>query len=155
MKKVILNKDFGGYGWSKAGMIQVSERKGILDQCEFYIDDKKVSQSTFLSNKDSWYWDIKCNGVDFEFDRDDEDAIAVLEKFGSEYCSDNLACLQIEEYDDEFYDYSIDDYDGWERLETAPSIPLDKIDNMSKEELVDLLKKLNLIRGYYTNPSEK
>lgn len=155
MKKVILNKDFGGYGWSKAGTIQVAKRKGILDQCEFYDHDKKVSQSTFLSNKDSWYWDIRCNGTVFEFNRDDEDAIAVLKKFGSEYCSGKFACLEIEEFDDEFHDYSIDDYDGMETLKTVPSIPLDKIDNLSKEELVDLLKKLNLIRGYYTNSSEK
>lgn len=48
--------------------------------------------------------------------RKDPRLIACIEALGSERCSGFCAELQVVEIPDNFTDYEIDDYDGWERL---------------------------------------
>lgn len=55
------------------------------------------------------------NEYDF-IDRDDENLIALIDEKGSEFISGSFAKLKIVEIPDAYTDYTIDEYDGMERV---------------------------------------
>lgn len=57
-------------------------------------------------------------GIDeYDFiDRDDENLIALIDEKGSEFVSGSFAKLKIVEIPDAYTDYTIDEYDGMERV---------------------------------------
>ena len=176
MKKVILNRCFGGYGWSKQGVNAVLKKKGCSDLHYFigsqYTDDaREVNYAEFLSS-DDWNWFIRTKPgnpnkeldevedaeeafdtiyesvySDTGFNRDDEEAILVLEELGSKYCSDSHAYLTVEEYDDEYFLWYIDEYDGRESLDLIPNLTEERVLACTTvPEVLELLKKCDVIR---------
>ena len=154
--KVILNGCYGGYGWSKQGVIEVLKAKGFHN-LHFWLrknwssgGDDEVSKQEFLSDKYNW-WFVKADEDETSiewlgFDREDPEAIKVLEERGSELCSGYHARLYIDSFDDEFYDYTIDEYDGAETLELHPRLHLDQVLKCkSVYEVADLLLKIGVI----------
>lgn len=80
---------------------------------------------------------------DFEI-RTDERAINIVEKYEN-CCNGHCANISIEEYDDENFEYEIDEYDGFESLILKPIINLDKILSISnKEDLRKYFEELNI-----------
>ena len=117
MAKIIINRCFGGYGWSEQALREISARKG--------------------ERRDE-YWDGDL--------REDQVAIAVLEEYGSEWCSSKFAKLDIATYNEEDYIADIDEYDGAESLKLIPRITESRIRNCRNvDEIVDLLGRLNVL----------
>ena len=156
IRKVILNGCYGGYGWSKQGVLEVLKAKGFHDlHCMVggeganWMKYDEIPEEDFVSNNRSWYVSIG-NDTDSrysKFDREDPEAIAILEKFGSDFCSDKHADLYIDEFDDEFFDYDIDEYDGIENLRLKPSITREQVLACnSVADVADLLEKIGVIR---------
>lgn len=111
MAKIILNGCFGGYGWSEKALRDLAAVKGRV--VDQYDDDL----------------------------REDADAIALLEKKGSKYCSGFCAKLYIQEYDPELWIPDIHEYDGSESLDLTPRLTEEQIRACkSMDEVVDLLK---------------
>ena len=170
MKKVILNGCFGGYGWSNHAVVDYLERQGKhLEFRRFLGYGKKdngdtdwgskfyapVTREQFLAqdhaNSETYLYGcaVLADGKEFDtyLDRDDEDAIALLEEKGSEYCSGAHAKLYIDEYDETLFDWSIDEYDGSENLELIPLLTEERIRACENvDAIVDLLRRMNLLR---------
>ena len=161
MRKVIINSCFGGYSWSQNGVLEVLKLKGFEDkELRFFIMPwtqnvyKEVSEQEFIASpKGSFLWKI-CVGNNTEegwssysIEREDPEAIAVLEKFGSDFCSGSLSELCVEKFDDEFYDYSIDNYDGAETLVTYPRLTREQVLRCKTvKEVADILQKIGVIK---------
>lgn len=124
MKKIIINRCFGGFAFSEKAFKLINEKKGLTESDENYFRSA---------------WDERL--------RFDPDAISVLEEYGADFCNGGCAKLLIEEFDDTMYDFRIDEYDGLESLELLPSIPEETIRACkSTDEIVDILKKVGVIR---------
>ena len=165
VRKVIVNECFGGYGWSHNGTLEVLKLKGIKDLRFFLMswdqnDYKEVSEQEFIAAEEGRFllyetavqWKI-CAGDNTEgwtrysIEREDPEAIAVLEKFGTGFCSGSLSKLCVEKFDDEFYDYSIDNYDGDETLITYPRLTREQVLRCKTvEEVADILQKIGVIK---------
>lgn len=173
MKKVILNTCFGGYGWSKHGVVEVLKRKGF-NELHYFLgsqwdkEPREVDSGRFFDD-DGWGWFIRVipgipyedakGGSDEEFDeayetvysgngfnRDDQDAVWVLENRGSEFCSDGSSRLEVREFDDDLFRFGIDEYDGAESLDLTPNITEDRILACGTlEAVVELLKATRVI----------
>ena len=160
-RKVILNKCFGRYSWSKQGVIEILKEKGIQG-LRFWAENglgyKEVfTEKEFLSDKGrDWFvttnneeWYLKCESCVFNchgFGREDPDAIKVLEERGSEFCSGKHASLAIESFDDEFFGYRIDEYDGFEDLDIFPQLTREQVLNCnSVSDVADILEKIGVI----------
>ena len=165
VRKVIINTCFGGYGWSQRGVLEILKLKGIKD-LHFYVmplnrnDFTEVSEQEFISeSKCSAYylWEIGVGGTEkvwtrYNIDREDPEAIAVLERFGSDFCSSSCARLRVEEFDDEFYDFRIDEYDGAENLETFPRLTREQVLRCKTvKEVADILQKIGVIKEEVPN----
>ena len=135
MAKIILNGCFGGYHWSPEGIIEVLKRKGATN---ITVDDGfcKEVHATLNGEKVDVY----------NLDREDPVAIQVLEDMGSKFCSSNFSELFIEEYDENDFIPSIDEYDGMESLELTPRVTEARIRACrSIDEVIDLLRRLKVI----------
>ena len=146
LKKVILNCRFGGYGWSKPALIDYLTAKGM--NITYTVDDRPATKEQYLASKhnENIYGNGKyiCN---WDIDREDPVAIALLEEKGSEYCSGDAAKLCIKEYDDDLWSYAIDEYDGSETLDLRPSIPRERILACnSTQEILNLLDQVGVLR---------
>lgn len=120
MNKIIINNCYGGYNWSEEALKILSDIKGI-------------SPYTL-----EWEYDL----------REDSDAIALIEERGSEFCSGECAELIVEEYDGDKFIADISEYDGWESLHLIPRFTEAMIRACSSiDEVVDLIKSLNLFKG--------
>lgn len=173
MKKVILNNCFGGYSWSIRGVYAILKKKDIpvkfiatvypkpgmsedveLTESEFFgivrsLEDGNsqcgpngwhVSNLYFLDNDGNYY-------EEHSIDRTDPVAIEVLESLGQKYCSNSYSELYIDEYDDDLFDWGIDEYDGVESLKLIPKLSEERIRNCkSVDEIINLLRKTNVIR---------
>lgn len=136
MKKVVLNGCFGGFSLSKEAVLAILERKGIeVDRVEedrygsftIYTSDNKTHSSYYLSG-----------------DRDDTDLVAVVEELG-EKANGSCAKLYIDEYDDESFDYYIDEYDGSEDLELIPVVSEKRLAECeTTSEIVEYLQSLDI-----------
>lgn len=115
--KIILNGCWGGYGWSDKALAEINKRSDV----------------TYRSS--------------YDVPRRDPIAIAVLEEFGSEFCSGPSSRLRIEEYDADLFEGYINDYDGQESLDLVPSLSESRIRSCkSMDEVVELLRLANVIR---------
>lgn len=152
MKKVILNKCFGGYDWSRAAVMDYIERAN-MQHIKFvkYVRGGNVVPATkeeYLANE----YGVKVLISDRQFSkfcisRTDPVAIQLLEEKGSEYCSGPNSKLEIEEYDDDLFDYDIDEYDGVEDLDLIPRLNEDRIRKCgSVDKIVELLYACNVLR---------
>ena len=105
MAKIILNGCFGGYGWSIQGIAEVLKRKGANS---IHVDSGFCPEVHGILNGEM---------VDvYNIDRENPVAIQVLEDMGSKFCSSNFSKLYIEEYNENDFIPSIDEYDGCESI---------------------------------------
>ncbi len=176
-KKLIINTCFGSYGWSHLGILSVLEKKGFSD-LHFFIGDYPnymevdLNEFIFLVNGNDWL--ICVGGVDpndvydnetqeeiddmsdsilfdtysFWRDREDQDAIAVLEEFGSEYCSDEDARLEVREFDDcdGLFHCHINEHDGLESIWLEPHLTESRVLQCSTvNEVLDLMRKVGVV----------
>lgn len=132
MKKVILNKSYGGFSLSSKAYINYANKlnkklyiyKFNLDTQKYYLVNKKN-----INNKDSMnllflhYCFTNCgrvtqqlsNTIDLDNKyREDKTLIEVVEELGEEANTFASKLVVVEIPDD--LDYMIDDYDGWETL---------------------------------------
>ncbi len=133
MKKVIINDCFGGYGWSKQGVLEIVKRAFPGNTPRFFVDKTEVDEESFFKDRGLfWYIGLCDNCYDsMSISRTDPIAIEVLEEFGSDFCSDEYSELVIEEFDDEKYDLDIDEYDGSETLELTPVVNINTLMGLS------------------------
>lgn len=125
--KIVINRCFGGFGLSEEGMRRYAELKGL----PFYVwSDPKYSDSDLLK----MYFTADPSGmteIDNEFyrkyslydkdiDRTDPALVQVVEELG-EKASSWASKLVVEEVPKGTL-YRIDDYDGFETLETVDNI---------------------------------
>ena len=149
MKKIILNTCFGGYGWSRAAILDYLDRIGATLEFKLrtgFADYVPSTKEAYL--KGNYGVSVFANGKWIHsIDREDPVAIQLLEESGSEYCSGNNANLVIEEYDDALFKPIVDEYDGAESLELYPCIAESRIRECSTmDEVVDLLKQVNIVK---------
>ena len=132
MKKVIINSCYGGYGWSNEAI------REYLTQTTKGADIREGNGGMYVNGLFFWGGNI-C--------RTDSVAIALLEEKGSEFCSGPYSSLKIAEYDDEYFEYDIDEYNGIETLKLIHLLSEDRIRSCSSmDEVVELLRKCNVIR---------
>jgi hypothetical protein len=158
MAKILINNCYGGYSWSWEGVLKILERKGIhvaryiveenLPSGDRYKSD--VSLNEFLMAPSWRKYVILEDGSTYNgthcIDRQDPDAIAVFEEYGSNFCSGSCAILELEEYDENLYIPNVDEYDGLESLELEPNISEERIRACgSIDEVVELLKRTGAI----------
>ena len=131
MQKVILNKCYGGYGWSNDAVAEYLKRKSPKS------DIVKGNNGVFLNG---------CFFYDGNITRVDPVAIELLEEKGSDFCSGQFSELAIEEYDDQYFDFEIDEYDGIESLRLIPKLSEEQIRSCdSIDEIIELLRKCDVI----------
>ena len=120
MAKLILNKSYGfGYCWNPTAAKRVLEMK--MESQDTDIADAKNLLEDLLESK-------KHNvGYVMHIDREDPEAIAILEEYGSEFCSGEDAKLEICEYDGTKYRPRIESYDGREIAFFEPCVSVDTI----------------------------
>ena len=153
MAKIILNGRYGGFKWSNRGIVEILKRKGVLDKTTFLLEeynkpDIQVSESEFIES-DDWRLTFRVDDEAWEgFDeRTDPDAIAVFEEKGSRFCSGRSSNLYMEEYDEDLFVASIDEYDGAESLDLIPNLTEAKVRNCHTiDEVVELLRKTGALR---------
>lgn len=112
MSKVVINKQFGGFGLSDEATREYLKRKGHTWREEkhygstmFMIDDG-TEQGKFFS--------------DDNIERNDPDLVAIVEELGDK-ANGTSATLVVEEVPTGVQ-YRIDEYDGLERLEYRDTI---------------------------------
>jgi hypothetical protein len=136
MRKVVLNGCFGGFSLSKEAVLSILGRKGIeVDRVE---EDRYRNFTIYASNGNHY------SSYSFSGDRDDEDLVAVVEEL-EDKANGSCASLYIDEYDDENFVYSIDEYDGSEDLELTPVVLEKKLIGKTTREIVEYLKSLDII----------
>lgn len=139
MKKVIVNRCYGGYGWSNTAINEYLNRAGI--ECRYMVDSDKI----FVKREGVW-----TPFYDFLIERDDEVAISVLEDLGWKACSNIYSHLCIEEYDDTKYTYEISEYDGLEQLILTPIVTEDFLRSHTIDEIIAYLDET----GVLTKPAQ-
>lgn len=115
MTKVILNDRYGGYCWSEEAYAEYLRRKGIENDEDMYIDERRIP-------------------------RTDPVAVTLLEEKGSEWCSSTICSLVVDEYDEHRERADIHSDDGLEWLVTTPLLTEDMVKKCgSVQEVVCLL----------------
>lgn len=144
-KKVVINRDFGGFSLSEKAVIEIYKRKNNIDKVYIYksitennsclgkiISYKKID--TIIDNfYENHYLSIENLGEEVLYDeeikkklkylsaysyndnREDPDLIAVIEELGEEKCSGTYADLKIVEIPVDVK-YTIENYDGLETI---------------------------------------
>lgn len=152
MRKVILNKCFGGYVLSPLFIAEYLDRIGapnVTFHKTVYADDGEryeipITRDEFVEGSGFRYHACVNGEWFYQDDRTDPVAIAILEELGSEACSGYAAKLEIEEYDETKYAARIDEHDGKESLSLILLLTPDMIRACkSTDEIIDLLAKIN------------
>ena len=81
--------------------------KIVINECYGGFGISDAARKLLRSKKYKYDWEIK---------RDDPKLIDLIEKKGSEFVSDQYACLAIADIPEEATDYKINDYDGYESI---------------------------------------
>lgn len=130
MVKIAVNKCYGGFGLSEAGMIAYAQRKGLTlypesgricstywivppDQRPTYLEGDAWHNATLAEREASNAAYSAARISDDDIPRDDPDLIAVIEQLGSEVCSGMCAKLEVVEIPDDVK-WQIEEYDGRE-----------------------------------------
>ena len=123
MKKVVINKCFGGFGLSKAAVMRYAELKGIAlyhersSLCDHYYTvpveqyrdiERQVKESNDCSLFEGLYFSER------EIERDDPFLVQVVEELG-EKANGNCANLAVIEIPDDV-EWHIAEYDGQEHI---------------------------------------
>lgn len=119
--EVVINKCFGGFSLSHAGVLAYGERRGLSLEWEVSDTSRKI-QGEDVSPEDALmvhYWTGPEHDDDHyfsirEFDRDDRDLVAVDRELG-EKANGGHAELKIVEIPDDV-EWEIDEYDGLETV---------------------------------------
>ena len=130
MRKIVINRCYGGFGISALAEKLYSEKKGFT----IYRYKRKggFSSDTYVRAKGTDWMDMTLTedmGNVFEYDqntikgwwsssdivRDDPALVATVEELGSEKASERFAELQIVEIPEDV-EWMIDDYDGQETV---------------------------------------
>lgn len=174
MKKIILNRGRGGYGWGMKAVYAILHRKGYQfktmasvypkpgqeEQIEiskeeyFRIIDELANHNSecgpdnvyvscvFLKDDKDVFWG------QYSINREDPDAIAVLEELGPEFCSSGYSYLEIAEYDEDLFIADVIDSEGFEDLVLRARLTEERIRECSSvDEIVDLLRRMDLLLG--------
>jgi len=99
--KIVINRDYGGFGLSEEAHAFIAKRKGWTLACSDY-------------NMDYWYSEPGKPVYDSQLPRTDPDLIAVVEALGAD-ANGRYADLKIVEVPDNI-DWYIDEYDGLEEV---------------------------------------
>ncbi len=146
MAKIILNECFGGYNYSPEALADIYRMKG-----------ETVTVKPGRMHDEVYIYDFRVYGSVIE--RDDPEAIKLLEEKGSEYCSGVYSKLVIQEYDEKDYIANIDEYDGVESLHLIPRITEARIRECGNiDEVVALLSRLKVFvneEAYNNNYEEE
>ena len=102
--KVVLNKDYGGFGLSKMALDILVERGITLEKYD------NGHESRWFSNRS---FGIESDNEDMY--RTDERLVAVVEELDMD-ANDQFASLEIVDMPDRITDWYIEDYDGYERM---------------------------------------
>ena len=157
--KIIINESDSCYSWSQNAVLLIMERKGINPVHLFaeprsknYGSCKEVTRDEFLSLSESEYRKFIflsiANTINDDWKgRHDPDAIAVLEEYGSEFCSGRYSHLVIKEYDDFLFIPEIKGENcGHETLELKPNLTEQHIRMCAnKYEIIELLRKMGVL----------
>lgn len=99
-----------------------------------------------LSQKAYEFLGIPWDGFGFHYrndERDNPDLVKCVETLGKE-ANGHVAELEIEEFDDYNYTYSIGEYDGYENLILRPLVHVSKLKVMDVNEIVEYLTSLGI-----------
>lgn len=99
--KIVINRDFGGFGLSEEAHAFIAKRKGWTHACSDY-------------DMDYWYSESGIEVYDRQLPRTDLDLIAAVETLGAD-ANGRYADLKIVEVPDGV-DWYIHDYDGSEEV---------------------------------------
>jgi len=155
MRKVILNKCFGGYSFSPEFIAEYLERTGaknVTYQKTVYAklgerEDIPMTRDQFVEHSAGFDAYACVDGERFEdrdIERDDPVAVEILEELGSKACSGRYALLGIEKYNETKYAARIEEYDGDETLVLTRLLTPDMIRACkSTDEIIDLLTEVN------------
>ncbi len=133
MKKIVINRCFGGFGLSYAGVMEYAKRKGI--KLYAYVDAGSGGNENYSRyikfdpkrHKDAWsihYSTSKLKNGEFDnefyfserlLERDDPHLIATVEAI-KEKANGSCAKLKIVEIPDDV-EWEIDEYDGMEQVQ--------------------------------------
>lgn len=134
--KVVINKCYGGFGVSRAGMMRYAELKGITlypeDEGSFgptYYTvpaDQRTHERTQMEllampqEERADYFDATSDETlyDNDLERDDPALVQVVEELGAAAASDTCSDLRVVEIPDGV-EYSIEEYDGMEHVAEA------------------------------------
>ena len=100
-----------------------------------------------LSKEAYEFLGIPWDGYGFHYrenERDDPDLVKCVETLG-EKANGHCAELEVYEYDDYNYTYSISEYDGLETLKLIPIVHISKIKTMSTDEIDEYLTSLGIM----------
>ena len=99
-----------------------------------------------LSKEACEFMDLDWDGYYYlsEKNRTDSKLVECVETLGKQ-ASGEGSSLYIEEYDDENYDYEIDEHEGYETLRLIPIINLARIMEMSEGEIKIYFDKLGVL----------
>ena len=140
--KVVINSDYGGYGLSNAALELYMTKKGIS-----YVktsDGFRGLHGRYLVNGELFTdWDIK---------RHDSLLVEIVEELGKKSWGSS-AKLKVVDLP-ENCEYSIDEYDGWESVETWFEITEEELINGMSPEKVAILRSAQSIKVKVLNHEE-
>lgn len=99
--KIVINRDFGGFGLSEEAHAFIAKRKGWTHACSDY-------------DMDYWYNELGIEVYDSQLSREDPDLIAAVETLGKD-ANGRYADLKIVTIPDNT-NYDIEEYDGLEHI---------------------------------------
>ena len=139
MAKIILNRGDGFYSWSLAGAKSVFDLK--METPNVNISEMKDLLGEILTAKQEG----KDSITTYAIDREDPEAIAILESCGSEYCSPEGVKLGIKKYDETRYRPLVRNYDGFEFLDLMPYVSADTLRACgSVDKIIELLEVIGV-----------
>lgn len=108
--KIVINREFGGFGLSDKAFERLLERKGIEFETSTKYEMTHYWQPGHVGDDDFYI-----SHYDFYENRSDPDLIAVIEELGEEVAGGRFASLRIVDIPDDVK-WHIHEYDGLEHV---------------------------------------